>query len=455
MKTGLQNKIFFIFVIIVGSAFSALYVYLRMSSPLTKSFNFYFLFLFCIVVLAGYIASFFISKPVKEISAIAQDIANKNLSRRMLVKSEDEIGALARSFNYIMDEMKGRIDEVIESKTLLETVFFSMFDGVMVVDAKGKILLMNQSLKNFLKIEDDPAGKLPVEVIRNADVQRMVEEILNSTRNFIVKEISFEVEEEKIFLIHATPVRREGKTYGAVLVFHDITELRRLEKIRQDFVANASHELRTPVTNIKGYAETLLEGAMEDRENAQRFLKVLLTEANRLTALINDLLDLTKIETGDLKLNLRPVDLKEVAEKVIFQLKRQAEEKSVEINMEISEGLSKVKADEKKMGQILANLIDNAIKYNRIGGKVRITAKETDDFVRVEISDTGIGIPEKDLPRIFERFYRVDKVRSRELGGTGLGLSIVKHLVHKQGGEIDVESKEGAGSTFSFTIPRA
>jgi two-component system phosphate regulon sensor histidine kinase PhoR len=261
--------------------------------------------------------------------------------------------------------------------------------------------------------------------------------------------------EEKIFFIHATPIAKNGTTEGAVLVFHDITELRRLEKVRREFVANASHELRTPISSIKGYIETLLEGAVDDKKNARDFLNIIRANSDRLENLIEDLLNLSKIESGKLDLKIGSCRLDEIADRILSELRKQAKDRGVEIKKDIPVGLPEMMADRAALSQILFNLVDNGIKYSKENGFVEIAAFEKGDFVQVDVEDNGVGIPEEDLPRIFERFYRIDKARSRELGGTGLGLSIVKHLVQEQGGEVSVQSELGKGSKFSFIIPKA
>jgi two-component system phosphate regulon sensor histidine kinase PhoR len=249
------------------------------------------------------------------------------------------------------------------------------------------------------------------------------------------------------------PIIRNDRFDGAILVFHDITELRRLEKIRQDFVANVSHELRTPISSIKGYAETLLEGALEDKDNAKEFISIIYQDSNRLANLINDLLDLSKIESGKMKMNFIPLDPVSLIKRAVTVIENQAKAKSIALKLDFASDLPKIKADETRFSQVMINILDNAIKYSSEGGSATISAKVVNNALQIDISDTGIGISEKDLPRIFERFYRVDKARSRELGGTGLGLSIVKHIVSAHGGQVWVKSELGFGSTFSFTIP--
>ena len=268
-------------------------------------------------------------------------------------------------------------------------------------------------------------------------------------------EISILTPEEMILSVHAAPVIRKGSPEGAVLVFYDITNLRQLEKVRRDFVANVSHELRTPISSIKGYAETLLDGALEDKENARDFLKIIYSDSDRLARLINDLLDLSRIESNKFEMTLKPCPLKPIVTRVTGGLQKQAQDKEITVKIEIAEDFPYILADEARIAQVLLNLIDNAIKYNQQKGIITISAKERHGFVQVDVSDTGIGISDKDLPRLFERFYRVDKARSRELGGTGLGLSIVKHIVSAHHGEVSAQSILGQGSTFSFSIPKA
>lgn len=410
---------------------------------------------FIMAVIISFLVSSFISKPIREISKVANDIARGDFSKRIALTSTDEIGVLAKAFNYMSEQIQLRIKDVTTSRSRLEAVLLNMFEGVMVVDEKGNILLVNQTWKKVLCIKDDPVKKRPIEVIRNIEIQEIVEETLKFDKNIEPKEVSVMVPDEKILLIYATPIIRAGKAEGAVFVFHDITELRRLEKIRQDFVANVSHELRTPVASIKGYAETLLNGAIDDKDNAQEFLEIINSDSNRLAILINDLLDLSKVESGELKLELKPINLKDLICKVVSSLKSQAKARSVITHLDVPANIPSVMADEMRIAQVLLNLIDNAIKYNNQNGEIFISVKDINGFVQVDIKDTGLGIPENDLPRLFERFYRVDKAHSRELGGTGLGLAIVKHIIQAHNGEVSVTSVLSSGSTFSFTIPKA
>jgi two-component system phosphate regulon sensor histidine kinase PhoR len=385
--------------------------------------------------------------------SLAQGIAQGDFSKRIFIRGKDEITDLAKAFNYMSDQIRDRINENAHEKSRLEAVFLSMFDGIMIVDTEGSIMLMNQALKEFLNVDGEPLGKRPLEIIRNIDVHEVLNKTLHMDKGVYSKEITVFVPDEKILLVHATPIIRNNKTEGVVLVFHDITNLRRLEKVRQDFVANVSHELRTPMTSIKGYAETLLEGALDDKENARDFLKIIYADSDRLARLIEDILDLSKIESGKMKMVLKPCALKPIIEKVVSSLSKQIQEKAIQVSIQVVEDVPQVVADEVRMSQVFFNLVDNAVKYSEQEGRVDISVRVKGSSIVVEIKDTGIGIPEQDLSRVFERFYRVDKARSREQGGTGLGLSIVKHIMQAHKGEISVQSTLGQGSTFTLSIP--
>jgi two-component system, OmpR family, phosphate regulon sensor histidine kinase PhoR len=401
------------------------------------------------------IVSTLISRPLKEMSSVARSIAAGDFSKYPSMTSKNEVGDLARALRHMSDQVKLRLQEVVSSRSRLEAVLLSMFDGVMVVDSGGSILLMNEALRILLGVSEDPVGKKPLEVVRNADIQEVVDRTLGRTRGVESKELTLVVPVEKTLLAHATPVVQDNKTEGAVLVFHDISELRRLEKIRQDFVANISHELRTPVSTIKGYSETLLDGALEDREHARDFLNIIHADSERLAKLIDDILDLSRIESGRLKLEPRSCALDRIVGRVVSTLGRQAQERGIRMVSEIPANLPAVLADEDRIVQVLSNLLDNALKYTEGEGSVTVTALESDGYVRVDVRDTGSGISEKDLPRVFERFYRADRQYSSEKIGTGLGLSIVKHIVQAHNGQVFVESVSGQGSTFSFTLPKA
>ncbi|RKY42386.1 MAG: PAS domain-containing sensor histidine kinase [Candidatus Makaraimicrobium thalassicum] len=410
---------------------------------------------FCIAVVASSGAARFISKPIEDISSAARKIAAGDFSKRISLRTKDEIGGLAGAFNDMSKEICSKIEELKDNKARLEAVLLSMFDGVMVVDSRGMILLMNRALKNILAVEHAPEGRKPLEVVRNIEVQEIADKVLEPGSGVESREISILLPKEKELIIHGTPIVRGEKIEGAVLVFHDVTDMRRLERIRKDFVANVSHELRTPVSSIKGFAETLSARALDDKESAKEFIKIIEENSNRLVRLIDDLLDLSRIESGNISLNLKPHSVYRMVEKVISEMQEQANKRSISIRNNIADDIPDVPADKSLISQVFLNLIDNAIKYTEKNGLVTISAEQKNGFVKIDVEDSGIGIPEKDIPRVFERFYCVDKTRSRRLGGTGLGLSIVKHVVEEHGGQVSVQSVLGRGSTFTFTLPKA
>jgi len=358
-----------------------------------------------------------------------------------------------------LSQTEAKLDNYIEEEgtgqAKFDGILASMAEGVLVIDSKGEIVLMNPSLRKTFLIDQTPEGKRPLEVIRNVKIQEIVERTLQNKEKIISEELTLTVPEEKYLKVNAVPIEWDGENEGAILVFHDITELRRLERIRQDFVANVSHELRTPISSIKGYAETLLDGAIDDKENLRKFVEIIDRDSQRLAGLIDDLLDLAKIESGKMKMTLQSLDIREVIRRTLSIIEKQARAKSLDISCDFSENLPEVLGDETRLSQVVLNLLDNAIKYTPQGGQIGIEVLAADPFVQVNVADTGLGIPEKDLSRVFERFYRVDKARSRELGGTGLGLSIVKHIVQSHGGEVWVKSQLEKGSVFSFIIPQA
>ncbi|MDD3983621.1 MAG: ATP-binding protein [Candidatus Omnitrophica bacterium] len=403
-----------------------------------------------------FVTSVYVSRPLVSISRTAELMAKGDLSRKALVNSGDEIGDLAASLNSLAEEIKGRIDGISSEKAKLDAVLASMFEGLVVTDEQEKVVLMNPSLRRLFSVKEDPQGSKLIEVLRNIAVQEMADKIILEKERLVTGEIRVFVPEEKVLRVNGVPIIRRGRLEGAVMVFHDITELRRLEKVRQDFVANVSHELRTPLSSIKGYAETLLDGAVEDKGHAREFIGIIHQESDRLANLINDLLDLARIESGNMELSKAPFDVLAVAKRAVESMGGQARAKSIKLGITAFSGvLPLAVGDEFGFRQVLTNLLDNALKYTPEGGGVTISVEAAGGFLQVNVADTGIGISPADIPRIFERFYRVDKARSREAGGTGLGLSIVKHIVQAHGGRVWVESAPGSGSVFSFTIPSA
>ena len=424
-------------------------------SKMLKTISIAIIFTLLATLIASFFVSIMISKPLYEMSAIAKRLAIGDFSRKANIYSNDETGDLAKALNNMADEINSKMKGISSEKAKLETILSSMFEGIMLTDEKGKIILINPSIEKLFFIDAPPQGKKPLEVLRNNTIQDIVDRVLQGKEKLITQEVTTTASGQKTIMINGVPIIKDGNIEGAVLVFHDITELRRLEDIRKDFVANVSHELRTPISSIKGYAETILDGKVDNEGTLKEFMSVIYQNSNRLANLIDDLLDLSRIEFGKMKMEFEPLDIRPIVNRSINILEKSAKDKGISIKIDIPENLPKISGDGKRLSQVFLNLLDNAIKYTPENGSITVSACPAGKFVQTNIADTGIGISEKDIPRIFERFYRVDKGRSRELGGTGLGLSIVKHIVQAHNGQVWVKSALGQGSIFSFTIPQA
>jgi len=349
----------------------------------------------------------------------------------------------------VVADLMERIQKTAAECNRLETTLSSIGEGVVAIDQRGRTIQMNHAAARFLHANLQVDLGVPFSSLcGNKEIETLVERALTSHQ----VQKGETTEGGLVLDCYAGPLS-EGA--GAVLVLHDITEVRRLEAVRRDFVANVSHELKTPLTAIKGYVETLLTGGLDDRENNFRFLSKVDTHANRLTAIITDLLSLSRIESGDAVARREPVSVNEVLSSSMFRLSPTAEEKGVNFNAKQLEPNLMILGDPEALNQIFDNLIDNAIKYTESGGRVDVSLVQRNGKVTFEVEDTGMGIPAEDLPRIFERFYRVDKARSRELGGTGLGLAIVRHLAQALQGEVKVNSKLGVGTVFTVILPTA
>jgi len=418
-----------------------------------KKFVVFAIFLSLIASLGlGYLVSLRISKPIRQMARVSQDIARGDYSKRMKHVSQDEVGELATALNQMASQVEANLRRIEEEKQRLQAILFGMVEGVMVTDQGGRIILVNPAFQELFELKELPSGRTPLELLRNRGIQDLVEEAALSPSALVEKEISLSTARERTFLAHAIALLEGNALQGIVSVFHDITNLKRLENLRREFVANVSHELKTPLTSIKGYTETLLEGALEDASHAREFTQAIYEQSERLGSLIDDLLDLSRIESGRMELRIENFELKPFVQEVLRPMDPIVEKKRLKLENRIP-GTLTVKADPPKVRQILMNLLDNAVKYTPEKGEIVVEASPFSGGVQVKVQDTGIGIPEEDLSRLFERFYRVDKARSRELGGTGLGLAIVKHLVQAHGGKVWVESILGKGSTFYFTLP--
>jgi len=392
------------------------------------------------------------SDPLREMAAAAARIGKQEGYSHIPVTSRDEIGALATVLNDMTQRIDHQMHSLASEKRRLDTILRGMGEGVMVTTTDGTITLVNPAFREMFGISGEVEGKRLIEISRNSDLQSAFHDLSVSGKD-LTREIHIPPGNVTL-LTHWVPLMVDSSGDGVVAVFHDITDMKYVEEMRRDFVANVSHELRTPVSVIKGYAETLmLDGVLaSEPERAMRFVQIIHNHAERLTTLINDILTLSCLESKTAALDLNDLDIAGTANKSCMLLAANAAAKSIRIQNEVGPGLPRVMADQGRLEQVLVNLIDNAVKYTPEGGGVRIFAEQGESFVRISVEDSGIGIPSKDLPRIFERFYRVDEGRSRDKGGTGLGLSIAKHIIQLHGGEMTVASVPGKGSTFSFTL---
>lgn len=380
--------------------------------------------------------------------------------------SNDELGELAASLNNTAARLSGTIQSLTEERNRSAAILRSMAEGVAVVDAQSRLSFCNDAFARIWHVDArETEGRSAVEIIRQPDILELIQQALGVGKS-LIGEVSFGGARPRNFSATVAPITPfdtaaaavgssvSASRRGVVIVLHEITALRRLEQMRKDFVANVSHELRTPLTAIQGFAETLLTGALEDKNNNRRFVEIIGHHAARLARLSNDLLKLSQIEAGKLNADFQPVDLKLLVDSSVEAASAAAANKNLTVAASKSAvHLPRVRGDANLLKDVLRNLLDNAIQYTPPGGRVEVSAAAHDGFAVLTVADTGIGIPQSDQPRIFERFYRVDAARSREVGGTGLGLSIAKHIVEAHGGRIWVESIVGSGSAFHFSVP--
>ncbi|MBS0209987.1 MAG: HAMP domain-containing protein [Planctomycetes bacterium] len=408
-----------------------------------------------IVAVLGWMVSRRISQPVEQMRLAAERLARGDLSYQMLVPDSTEMAELAESLNSMSRQLEERIRTIVRQRNEQEAVLASMVEGVLAVDMEQRIISVNQAAAEFLEADQaDMLGRTLQEVIRNVELRHVVTRALEASEP-VEGDIVIHVQPERVLRAHGTSLRDgRGHNVGAVVVLNDVTNFRRLENIRRDFVANVSHELKTPITSIKGFVETLLDGALQSPADAERFLRIIAKQAERMHAIIEDLLQLSKIEQSEEAEDIELIDtpVAEVLESATQACQPQAAERRIELKVACSPELM-AQVNGALLSQAVVNLLDNAIKYSEPGGTVHISAEAQGDEVCINVRDAGCGIPAEELPRIFERFYRVDKARSRKLGGTGLGLSIVKHIVNVHQGRVTVESVFGRGSTFTIRLP--
>jgi two-component system phosphate regulon sensor histidine kinase PhoR len=389
-------------------------------------------------------------EPVSRLIAGAQDLARGRVSR-VAVPDEEELAALALSLNRLAATAEQQLDAISRERDNLQEILASMSEGVLVVDRDGRAQMINPAFYQLFDLVGDFTGRPVLEIIRHPGFARLIEDTLRKRQPQSSQIVLPSAERRTLLLTSAV---LSGGERGAVVAARDTTELTRVADMRRDFVANVSHELKTPLAAIRGYAETLRDGALDEPPTARRFTDRILSQCRRLQELLDDLLILSRLEGMDAALDREPVDLEAVARRAVELLTPAAREKRVEIDLQ-EEEVPAVQGDAENLERLLLNLLDNAIKYNRPDGRITVRVGRCDGEALLEVTDTGIGIPAESIPRIFERFYRVDKGRAREEGGTGLGLAIVKHIAQAHGGQVDVESRVGRGSTFRVRLPLA
>ncbi|MWV44009.1 HAMP domain-containing protein [Paenibacillus sp. HJL G12] len=414
--------------------------------------------LFVVATLVSYRVAAGLTSPLEKITRVAGRISGLDYDARVNMYRKDEIGELAKAINGMADSLQNQLQTIRDNEDLLQSVLDNMTSGILLVDATGSIALINPAAERMLHVGPGQLnGRSFNELKQYYELTRLIKDGITE-RVIIHEERSVYQPEETILHLDGVPMFGEEHSFkGMLFLLQDVTAIRRLENMRSEFVANVSHELKTPVAAVKGFSETLLGGGVKDEETARSFLQIIYDESERLNRLISDILDLSKIESKRSPMDYAPVHLASFCASIMDTIGTVAKKKRITLHTEIPEELF-VEADEDKLRQILINLLSNAVSYTQDGGKVELIIQERgddeeSDKVIMKVSDTGIGIPKKDQPRIFERFYRVDKGRSRNSGGTGLGLSIVKHLVDLHHGEISVESELGIGTTFTVELP--
>ncbi len=410
---------------------------------------------------AALLASRSFSARIGRLKAFSRRVADGDFRPLAAERAGDELAELARALNETAARMDQTIRSLTDERNRSAAILRSMVEGVAVISADERIVFSNQAFSQILGL--DPAGaegRRPVEVIRQPGLLEVIRQVL-AGRESVHSEVVMGTVRPRSFGVTAAPVlalgatEGRGSTTGAVLVLHDISELRRLERVRRDFVANITHELKTPLTAIQGFAETLLAGALDDRKNRERFLEIIRDHAQRLARLTDDLLKLSLIEAGKLELEIQPVAVAELMDSCVATAQIKAQGKQLLLRADCPAGLPAARGDRSRLAEVLQNLLDNAVQYTPAGGRIIVRARVDEGAVVITVADTGIGIPQAEQERIFERFYRVDAARSREAGGTGLGLAIARHIVEAHGGRIWAESTVGQGSDFHFSVPVA
>jgi len=427
----------------------------NINSIIRNDIYLYFIFLLILLFISNIVVWYFsktVIKPLNKIKLMAQEIVEgKRTTIDEVNYSNSELGNLVNEYNRLGIELDKKIVRITEEKNKLSAILNSMTEGVIAIDKDKKILMMNPKACKLLNVNCEKVeNKNFISEIRDHRLNEFINKVLKENKN-LSTELIFK-NPEKVYLECSFQTITDNKEniIGAVVVLIDLTRLKKLEQMRKDFVANVSHELKTPLTSIKGYADTIIENKINEFETIEKFVGIISKEATRLNLLINDLLDLSKLEANYFE--LKPENIDNIYEKPLRILKSKAEQKNIDIINHFDDDLPLVMINKPQIENLMINLIDNAIKYNKEDGKIYLRGYQKNNKVHIEIEDTGLGIPKEDQERIFERFYRVDKARSKEIGGTGIGLSIVKHIIKGHNSEIEVKSIVGEGTCFSFYL---
>lgn len=394
-----------------------------------------------------------VTKPILKMVELSNRIAKGEFVKMVEVDMKDEMGQLAQAFNAMASKLNQSMGDLKANNLKLEAILSSIADGVIAVDINLKIILINPTALDLLNVDDNVLGEYFLEVFKHNQLYIMLQQVLHKNKALSM-ELVLGDENEKIIRINGAPIKGESNALGAVILVQDITELRKLEQIRTDFVANVSHELKTPLTSIKGFVETLQEGAIEDKDTRHKFLDIIDIETDRLSRLINDILSLSELESKKSSILVENINIAAIARETLEIMKTYAETKRISLEYLSAQKDIWIYGSGDRIKQMFINLVDNAIKYTPEGGNVSILLEDLPDKVILRVRDTGIGIAEEHIPRLFERFYRVDKGRSRNLGGTGLGLAIVKHIVLSMKGQIQVQSQVGKGAEFTIYLQK-
>ena len=405
----------------------------------------------CITILLGSILARTITGPIKEVTSQAEKLAKGDFGHIISVKSNDEVGQLTEMFNYMTARLKSTLDEMYNEKSKIETILTYMTDGIVAVDMRGMILHANPAAFKVFKIkEQEIEGKHFNDIMDMLGLDfKLNSLIFNEEEKDNIINIS-----DSIIRVSIAPFKNERyEIAGAIIVLQDVTEQENLDRMRKEFVANVSHELKTPLTTIKSYAETLYTGALNDRDAAMRFIHVIESESDRMTRLVKDLLMLSRLDYDREELNMKKIDIIKIVKDCIYRMEISAKYKEQIISLHVTDTIPAIIGDKDRIEQVIINIISNSIEYTPEKGKIDVKLAEDNEYICIKVIDNGIGIPKEDAKRLFERFYRVDKARSRMLGGTGLGLSIAKQIIEAHNGSINLKSSYGVGTEVTIKLP--